>query len=391
MKKMLFALMLCMVLVFTSCSSNNPSTSASSKNNTETTNTGINVNSGWLEIDKNIYNLSSLLDALPSNDIAEIYPEENILLTYDHSKKMFSAYQYDLENMSIDTQNAFIVNESIGGGGQIVKMHSMGNKHLFEKSNWTSDSKTVTVYDYKQKELVNEFVVSSQDIVGFGENDSLLCLGTIETDTLTQTLNAYDITTSSEKVLLKHTLDDRTHKPMFEEIVQGHSGYAFIGNILPSHNQQSIPCYGLLNEDVTVNTIKTHNQIENIFFEGGMVIYDSIPTIGTSKDQLNQFEIYNADTLQSYVVVPKSSEELFSNIVVSRTGKYILTSHQKPGTSVMIYRVYAVNGNNCIAEFNVELPSQNIAIQKCAISENTLSFIIILQDPNDSFLYYFEF
>lgn len=388
-----------MLTVFTACNQTKGESSiisSSTQTEAESSSTSSSVSTAgneWVSIAQNVYDISSLVEPLTPLSVSQIFFDQRLLLTYGYKGEQYMAIPFDLKSLSLEETAALTIQEAFGGGGVTVRQNMHGDHLVFTKKDSFENKQTIRIFDPPSRTTLAEWDFSNETVVGMTkEMDRLLLMDTTEDSTVTQHLYHRDISSGQDHSFMNWTVSDPLKKPALTMVSQGDKGVAFTGLIYPSAGAQSVMCFGLIDKEGNIQTIKKLKTLDMAAFHGGIVIYDDISALGETGDSLGHFEVYNADTMTVTNVTPEMPEESSARIVVSDNGQYILT--EVPLGKESCYRVYDVQENKLIAKFSFEpkrLDATEAMMQQSFISEKDRAFLVMTQSKSDIQLYYFQF
>ena len=371
-------------------SADTPSSTQAASGSTAPSSGAAAAGKDWVSVAPNVYDISAMVKPLTPLSISHIFLEQRLLLTYGHQGEKYMAIPFDLESLSLNEAEALTIQEEIGRGGVTVDRTMHGNHMVFTKNSLYERKQFVRIFDPIGRTTLAEWEFSDNTVIGTAkEMDQILLMDNLKDDDGAQRLYCRDIASSQNHPLLDWTVPDPLKKPSLVTVSQGEKGFAFTGTIIPADGQQSVMCFGLIDNEGNLHNLKKMDSFDVAVFRGGIVLFDNITAIGAPDDSLGHFEVYNADTMTVTEVKPKAPEESSMKIVVSETGQYILTGNSMGKEGV--YRVYDAQKNQLIAEFPFKsmLPDANMQI--AFLSEKDRGFVVLTQSNTDIQLHYFQF
>lgn len=397
MRKQVLCLLLAagMLVTATACNqtgseSVDSSSSAQTASGSPDTSLAVSAGKDWVSVAPNVYDISAMVKPLTPLSISHIFPDQRLLLTYGHQGEKYMAIPFDLESLSLNEAEALTIQEELTGSGVTVDRTMHGNHVVFIKNRRYERKQFVRIFDPIGRTTLAEWEFSDNTVIGTAkETDKILLMDNPKESDNTQRLYVRDIVSGQDHPLLDWTVADPLKKPSLVTVSQGEKGFAFTGTIIPADGQQSVMCFGLIDNEGDLHTMKKMDSMDMAVFRGGIVLFDNIPAFGTPDDSLGHFEVYNADTMTVTEVKPKTPEESSMKIVVSETGQYILTGSSLGEEGV--YRVYDVRKNQLIAEFPFEPTLADANMQRAFLSEKDRAFVVLTASSDDVQLHYFQF
>lgn len=336
----------------------------------------------WISVGENIYDISSLADSLDALTVTNILLEQRLFVCMGENIGQLYFVPFDLDKLCINTQKTFVAQENW------LSEYSVSNKCLlFHENSWGNSAQAIRIYDLVTQNTLADWTLPRSSIVGIAKDQRAVLIA--DTDENVQRIYLKNVDDGLEEELLIWNVSDKTEKPTITMLVQGEKGFAFVGWIYPSPNAQSVMCYGLIDYEGNLITLK-QGQFDVSCFRGGIVLYDTTPIYGSSAEQRGLYTIYSADSLSVKEIIPETSQEsAIRRIEVSENGKYILT-----GNSVFengCFRIYDTEIGQMIAKFECGATTENPVRQMTSISEGDRAFVVVTLTNTDTQIYYFQF
>lgn len=346
----------------------------------------------WVKAGEGIFDISAMLRDVASQQVEYAYADEHVLMGYDREAGQFVLTPYDLKTMQLQQDKEFRVTETFGGHGIAVSTDLTDSVFAIKKEDRATHQSTMMLYDYTQKASIQSFSCGSNGFIGTVKEARSILHVDSEEDGTRQTISIRKNSENKGTPLLQWTIKDGTKQPALHNISQGERGFAFAGTIYPSADGPSDMCYGLLDKQGHLQMLKKIDDVDTIFFRGGLMLYDTQAVYGTISTPMGHFEVYHADAMKCYAVTPDSKKEMVNKAQISSHGKYILTSLEDTQAGRCMYKVYDVAANRRIAAFDFALPNSKIVPRAASISEKETAFTLLLTDEEGKpYLYYFDF
>ena len=344
-----------------------------SSENSQSTDDDFQVDSTQNDTNGGVTDISALATYDESWAVVNIIPEKHLVVYRDRTGRFLKFIPFNLETMSLLHKDAFE-----------VECH-WSTSYLFREDYlimYDNSFEAIRVYDIEDKQMCAEWDFLDESFMGFSSAIDSISVVDVHDDS--QRLYTKEIVDGDEKdmVLWKHP--DRTQIPIITTISQGKEGYAFVGMIYPAIGEQSIMCYGLMNNTGDIVSLTKREHFDVAIFSGGFVIYDTILPYGSTDEQSGEFVVYNADTMTTTTIKPESPEEGVSRkIQVSENGKYILTL-----TEDDCFRVYDTCTGTLIAKFKDQWSPNDVTQQIASISETDNAIAVLYCTTSKPRMYY---
>lgn len=332
----------------------------------------------WSCVANGVFDISQLYKRANTWAIVNILLEERIIVYSNGNQLKF--VQFDLEDLTQQWDSAIDTME-FGGTPYCVSKSYL----LFSGRHQYDPVPSVRVYDRISNTLTAKWELREVSAAGTTYIEDAMLI--VDTEDHEQRIYIKNMENGREKNILLWENPDRTKKPIFTSLNQGQNGFAYVGMIYPAPGEQSIQCYGLVDNTGNIAALIRREQFAVAEYCGGIVIYDTVPAYGTVGDLTGRFVVLDANSMTVSEVIPETSEEgLARRIYVSDNGRYILTS-----TKNGWFRVYDTNSGDLVARYKDEWTPENITQYLISISEKDHAFVVWYRTNAEPAIYYFQF
>lgn len=333
----------------------------------------------WKEVKPGVFDISSLVQFSDSVFAADLFFDQQLILTLDSANRAYGLYSFDKDTLALTREEMSI------SGAMATEVAVKGDHIVFWEPPEHFNEHNVRLYDMVHG-AEDSWTLNADTEVGYsGEKNDVLLISTTEEDTITQSIYEKDMDTGEETTILDWQITDGTKSPYLLALSQGEMGFAYVGTIYTTMDQQSDMCVGLVDRQGNLCELKKVTAYDVAYYNGGMVVYDTTPTIGQANQPLGCFQVYDANHLTVTEVTPKSAGETSRKLTVSENGKYIVTKEEN------CYRVYDVAQNELLKEFSFSMETEDLTQEMIYVSEQGRGVLLMSQGESSRQLYYIPF
>lgn len=325
-----------------------------------------------------VTDVSSIVSNMESYFIIDILFDDCMFVCYDITAGDLRFIPFQVDSKELMFEESFGIESTAG------MSYSIAGSYLLLYSRFFVDQE-ITVFDITENVILDSWESPINSYISYSEDSGSVII--VDCGDEAQSIYEKRMIDGCEEILIEWNNPDWTVVPRILAVSKGINGYAWVGTIYPKAGDQSIMCYGLIDNAGEVVSLVKREQFDVTYFNGGMVIYDTILPYGSAESQSKKFMVYNADTLNYSIIYPEDPDEGVSRkIQVSSNGKYILTS-----TKEGCFRVYDTETCNLVAKFEGNWAPENTTQQIMSISEVERAFVVLYHTSGEDKMYCFRF
>lgn len=339
--------------------------------------------SEWVQVQENVYDISTLVDPTDERILVRIIPEERLLVYLDYHAEQYEFVPFHLEALVAQTDSTALLQMDIRSAFTVK-----GNYLQVMSAEW-SYPRTVMGYDLAENHALGEiWTMPDWAVIGNASEPGKALI--VEADEKFQRVYRKDMEDGTEETQFTWEISDRTQVPTITHITQGEQGYAFLGWILPTPEAQSVMCYGLIDQDGQIVALEKRGEFDYADFQGGYIIYDTIAAYGHSAEKTAVYHIYDGNTMRISQVHPETQQEsVLNRICVSENGRYIVTGNSDREDGC--YRVYDVETDTLVAKYECGAIAEDIIQQTAYVSERDVGFYVLTRTVKGTLIHYYQY